>query len=159
MPSGLKQSGFTFRAQLLLAVLVTCIAFIFFYRSASTFHGFNNANQQTSLLQEATNLKQNLQERLRIADHALERASRDPNSSALLQISTPYFKAVNYIDESGQITPLIGEQLKLSNQTEAIRIHLAHGDSALVVLPTETGNSCFVACNKRTRKVPRLICL
>ncbi|MFM9912230.1 MAG: putative bifunctional diguanylate cyclase/phosphodiesterase [Methylophilaceae bacterium] len=141
MRSDSTQFGFTQRRiPLVLALLVTCIAFIFFSRGDAGSQG----TRQTTLLQEATSFKQTLQDRLRNADHALERAARDPNASSLLQISTPYFKAVNYIDESGQITPLLGAQLNLADQTEATKIHLAHGDSALLALPSPTGNARII---------------
>lgn len=124
----------------MLALLVTCIAFIFFSKGDSALQG----SRQATLLQEATSFKQTLQDRLRNADHALERAARDPNSSSLLQISTPYFKAVNYIDESGQITALLGTQLTLADQTEATKLHLAHGDSALLTIANPNGNARII---------------
>ncbi len=141
MRSDSTQFGFTQRRiPLVLALLVTCIAFIFFSKGDSTLQG----THQATLLQEATSFKQTLQDRLRTADHALERAARDPNSSSLLQISTPYFKAVNYVDESGHITALLGTQLTLADQTEAIKIHLSHGESALIALPSTTGNARII---------------
>jgi len=124
------QSGFIHKTLLLLALLITAFAAVYYFRVGEVF----NDRKQALLKQDNIAFKQALQEHIRIADQALDLVARDTRAASQLQITSSYFSNVNYVDDSGKITPLNGVQLNLPDQTEAIRIHLMQGEPALLVL-------------------------
>ncbi|HEY8084022.1 MAG TPA: EAL domain-containing protein [Methylophilaceae bacterium] len=124
------QSGFIHRTLLLLALLITAFASVYYFRVGEVF----DDRKQALLKQDSIAFKQALQERIRVADEALDLVARDPHAASQLQITSPYFSSVNYVDDNGKVTPLNGVQLNLPDQTEAIRIHLMQGEPAMLVL-------------------------
>jgi diguanylate cyclase (GGDEF)-like protein len=126
------QPGFIHKTLLLLALLITAFASLYYFREGEAFNG----KKQALLKQDAVAFRQVLQERIRVADQALEMAAHDPHAVNLPQIISPYFNIVNFVDNSGKITALQGRPLSLPDQTEATRIHLLQGEPALVVLPS-----------------------
>ncbi|HEY8084968.1 MAG TPA: hypothetical protein VIE69_05135, partial [Methylophilaceae bacterium] len=127
------QSGFIHRTLLLLALLITAFAAVYYFRVGEAFDG----RRQAMLRQDSIGFKQALQERIRVADHALDMIAHDPHAASQVQNTSPYFNTVNYVDDSGKVTPLNGaQQLDLPDQTEAVRIHLMQGEPALLVMHT-----------------------
>ncbi len=124
------QSGFIHKTLLLLALLITAFAAVYYFRVGEVF----NDRKQALLKQDNIAFKQALQEHIRIADQALDLVARDPNTASQLQITSSYFSNVNFVDDSGKVTPLNGVPLNLPDQTEAIRIHLMQGEPALLVM-------------------------
>ncbi len=115
---------------MLSAFLATAFALAFFVKAKADF-----INKQGTMQQAAERYQNSLEEKLNLASHALDLAALNPDSPALEQISAPYFKAVNYVNTAGQITPLVGETLALPDQSEAVKIHLSRGSSALIAIP------------------------
>ncbi len=135
-----SQAGYTSRAILLLALLLTSLTVAYFMRANESMQGKQKLIQR----QDAAAYELLLQERLRIADHALELIARAPRALALPQISAPYFKNINLIDDAGQITPVAGTPLHLPDQTEAIRIRLEREQPALLTLSNQAGTPKIV---------------
>lgn len=131
------QSGYAYHATLLLALLMTTISLLYFSH-------VNEAmlKQDTALQKQNVSAYQSLlNERIRMADHALMLIMRAPQTLAVPRMASPYFKSINLITASGKMTPLLGEQLNLPDQTEAIRIHLERDQPALITLPQKTGTA------------------
>ncbi len=133
------QSGYIHGASLLLALLLTFSAAAYFVDAGEA----ALVENEKSLRQSALAYQQALQNRLHIADQALELIAHDTHSPALPRIASPYFKNVSMVDAAGQLTPIIGARLDLPDQREAIAIHLARGNPALLTLadPNRAGVS------------------
>lgn len=129
------QTGRIHLATLLLALLLSIVATAYFLEIDKTSLG----KPDKSLQQTAQLYHQSLLNRINIADQALELIARDTQSPNLPRLASPYFKNVSVVNTAGQLTPLIGTQLNLPDQREAIAIHLARGNPALLTLANSGG--------------------
>lgn len=126
------QAGLIRTNLLLPALLATAFALAFLIKAKADLTEGN-----APLHQEASRFQSSLEEKLNLASKALELAALDPDSPNIEQISAPYFKSVNFVDTSGQVTPLTGDVMDIPDQSEAVKIHVLRGSSALVAIPTD----------------------
>lgn len=128
------------KAMLGLALLLSAFSWVYFSNIGTT----ASTAPTNTLHQEAAAYQQSLQERLRIAEQTLALIAHNPYTPSLVQLASPYFKNINLVNTDGQVTPLLGVQLQLPDQSEAINIHLARGEPALLTTTNPSGATSII---------------